>query len=168
MNVSKIYFDMDGVLADFEEGVRVLCGMEPLNQADYNPELEKIMWERIKDAEHFYDRLQMMPGARELFRRVYEKYGDRCEILTGIPKEKRGILTAAEDKTNWMRRVLSKDIKMNTVLRKEKVNFCTGPEDILIDDFAKTINEWTSKGGTGILYRNAEETIKKLEEAGIL
>lgn len=32
-----------------------------------------------------------MPGAKEMFDAVYGKYGDRCEILTGIPKPKRGI-----------------------------------------------------------------------------
>jgi len=29
MRYEKIYFDMDGVLADFAKGVRELCGMEP-------------------------------------------------------------------------------------------------------------------------------------------
>lgn len=32
MEVKKIYFDMDGVLADFAGGVRELCGMEPVSQ----------------------------------------------------------------------------------------------------------------------------------------
>jgi phosphoglycolate phosphatase-like HAD superfamily hydrolase len=32
MEVRKIYFDMDGVLADFERGVRELCNLEPLSQ----------------------------------------------------------------------------------------------------------------------------------------
>lgn len=28
----KIYFDMDGVLADFDRGIRELCGIEPMDQ----------------------------------------------------------------------------------------------------------------------------------------
>ena len=32
MNVEKIYFDMDGVLADFECGVREICGVIPPDQ----------------------------------------------------------------------------------------------------------------------------------------
>ena len=32
MEVSRIYFDMDGVLADFDRGVRDLCGLEPVDQ----------------------------------------------------------------------------------------------------------------------------------------
>ena len=32
LDVEKIYFDMDSVLADFERGVRELCGMTPPSQ----------------------------------------------------------------------------------------------------------------------------------------
>ena len=28
MKISKIYFDMDGVLANFERGINEICGME--------------------------------------------------------------------------------------------------------------------------------------------
>ncbi len=31
MEVEKIYFDMDGVLADFERGVKEICGLIPYN-----------------------------------------------------------------------------------------------------------------------------------------
>ncbi len=34
MEAEKIYFDMDGVLADFERGVRELCGITPQSQND--------------------------------------------------------------------------------------------------------------------------------------
>ena len=36
------------------------------------------------------------PGAKELFDSLREKYGDKCEILTGIPRKERGIVTAEE------------------------------------------------------------------------
>ena len=31
MEVTEIYIDMDGVLTDFDQGVRELCGLEPLD-----------------------------------------------------------------------------------------------------------------------------------------
>ena len=169
MEVSRIYFDMDGVLADFERGIREICGVEPIPQGDSrDQEKEDKMWNLVKEAGHFYDMLEFMPGAEELFDTVYGKYGDKCEILSGIPKARRGIDSAADDKTNWIRRLLSKDIKMNLVYRRDKVGFCHGEGDILIDDYEKNIKEWNENGGTGILHTGAEETLNKLKELGIL
>ena len=167
MGKYRIYFDMDGVLADFDRGVRELCGLEPVSQGVTGPR-EELMWNRIRDVGNFYDKLEIMPDAKEMFDRLYEKYGDDCEILTGIPKPKRGILTAKEDKIKWVRRLLSDRIVINTVLREEKPKFCTGPECILIDDYKKNIREWEKGGGTGILNTNAAETVRQLTEMGIL
>ena len=64
--------------------------------------------------------------------------------------------------------MLSGTVKVNAVCRKHKQNYCTGPEDILIDDREKTIREWRNLGGTGILHRSAEETLEELERMGAL
>ena len=170
MRVDRIYFDMDGVLADFEKGVQDLCGMEPLPQdgKERDVKADDLMWERIRETEHFYDRLEMMPGAKELFDVLWGKYGERCEILTGIPREERGIVTAEEDKRNWTRRMLPENVKVNAVCRKHKQLFCTGAESILIDDREKTIREWREAGGTGILHVSAEKTRAELKRLGVL
>lgn len=167
--VTKIYFDMDSVLADFERGVRQICEMEPPTQnGTPDPERDDEMWRRIKEAEHFYDQLELMAGAKELFDAVYNKYGDKCEILTGVPKPKRGIITAGEDKINWVRRLLSKDIKVNIVLREEKKNYCTGKGCILIDDMEKNILEWKEMGGSGFMNVDAQDTLNRLQGLGIV
>ena len=167
--IEKIYFDMDGVLADFDRGVKEFCGMQPLQQGGKRSEEEdNKMWMRIREVEHFYDKLEPMPGALEMFQKIYEKYGDHCEILTGIPKPKRGILTSGEDKTAWARRLLSKDLVVNIVYREEKKNFCKGKDWILIDDHPGNIASWREYGGTGILHVSAEDTIRQLQEMGIL
>ncbi len=168
MKATKIYFDMDGVLADFNRGVRELCGMEAPDQEKPDPEKDNLMWERIRKTDHFYDRLELMPGAKEMFDTVYGTYGERCEILTGIPKENKGILTAEQDKRAWMKRVLSEDVVVNVCYRKEKIRKCTGPDAVLIDDLEKNIREWKEKGGTGILHRSAEETLAELRRTGVL
>lgn len=169
MTCSKIYLDMDGVLADFNRGVRELCGMEPPNQnGKGDPKRDDAMWDAIRGTGHFYDRLELMPGAKEMFDAIYAKYGDRCEILTGIPKEKRGIVTAGEDKTNWTHRLLAKDIRVNIVYREQKPEYCKGKDCILIDDLESNIREWEAMGGTGILNTSAEETLRELERLGLL
>lgn len=157
--IEKIYFDMDGVLADFDRGIRELCGLEfSTVQGKRTEEEDNLMWEEIKKIDNFYDKLEPLPGSVEMFQKIYAKYGDKCEILTGIPKPRRGITTAGEDKIAWVRRLLSKDIKVNIVYRAEKKNYCKGENYILIDDLDKNILEWKECGGTGILHTDAAKT----------
>lgn len=165
----KIYFDMDGVLADFERGVRELTGLSsPEAGKRRTYEEDEAMWVKIRGTDHFYDRLEPVSGALEMFRRLYDKYGDGCEILTGIPKPRRGILTVAEDKKNWAARMLSADLKVNLVYREEKKNYCSGKESILIDDLPVNIREWEEAGGRGILFTDVPSAIRELEQMDIL
>ncbi len=157
--LKKIYFDMDGVLADFNRGVRELCHFEPVDQnsKESSEEKDNEMWSKVREVEHFYDKLEPMPGAIEMFNEIRKKNGNICEILTGIPRPRRGIADAAEDKKKWIRRYLGEDIVVNIVYRAEKINFCQGKEYVLIDDLKKNIKEWEAAGGTGILYTSAGE-----------
>ena len=170
MQVEKIYFDMDGVLADFERGVKEICKVTPPSQnaKHHKPGEDDVMWEKIRDNEHFYDLLELMPGAKEMFDVVYIRYGDRCEILTGIPKPKRGIVNAADDKKKWVYRLLSEDVVVNIVYREEKQNYCHGEGCVLIDDMERNIRDWKAAGGTGIVYVSAEDTLNKLKELEVL
>lgn len=164
MVIEKIYFDVDGVLADFDLGVKEICGLEPLDQAHKKEADDDKMWEAIKEAGHFYDMLKPMPGALAMFNTLYEKYGDKCEILSGIPKPRRGITTSGEDKTNWAHRLLRKDLKVNIVFREEKKNYVTSKGCILIDDLKKNIDEWEAAGGTGIMFTDAKKVIEMIEK----
>lgn len=170
MDNIRIYLDMDGVLADFEKGVQDLCHMEPLSQNGKrrNPKQDDLMWDAIRMTDHFYDCLELMPGAKELFDLLYGKYGDRCAILTGIPRKERSITTAEQDKRDWTRRLLSDTVKVYAVNRKDKQQYCTGPETVLIDDLEKTIREWQALGGTGILHTDVKSTLEQLKSLELL
>lgn len=157
----KIYFDLDGVLADFNRGLRELCGIEPVTQGASNEAKDDELWKAVRETDHFYDRLKPVDGAVWFFRRLYEKYD--CEILTGVPKPKRGVVTASVDKIAWAHRVLDPKVKVNTVMREEKIGFCKGPNDILIDDYKKNVDEWNANGGTGILFTDVESAEKELK-----
>lgn len=166
---AMIYLDMDGVLADFDRGVQEMCHMKSSSQnGKPDPAYDDRMWEAIRAVGHFYGKLELMPGAKEMFDRIYGAYGSRCEILTGIPKPHRAIFTAGEDKLEWTRRLLSDTIRVNVVQRREKILFCAGPESVLIDDREKTILEWRARGGTGILHTGPEDTLARLSALGLL
>lgn len=162
MKIKKIYFDLDGVLADFNRGVKELCGIEPVDQTASKPADDDRLFGAIRDTEHFYDRLEFVAGAKEMFMAIKDKYPGCCEILTGVPKPRRGITTAGTDKTNWVHRHFGEDIKVHIVFREEKKNYVTGTEDILIDDYEKNILEWKNSGGTGILFKSAAEALEEL------
>jgi hypothetical protein len=169
MEVKKIYFDLDGVMANFEKGVHDMCGMDPFSHEDEPfTGFDDEMWDKIRDVGHFYDKLELMPGALDLFNDLYAKYGDKCEILSGIPKPRRGITTAGEDKINWVHRMLNKDIVVNIVYKEEKPQYCTGRDCILIDDLPANIRAWEDMGGTGIINSGADDTRQTLVEMGIL
>ena len=169
MDIKKIYFDMDGVLADFDRGVRELCNMDPLPQSEDQPVgYDDELWSKVREAGHFYDKLEIIPGSKELFDYVYNKYGDKCEILTGVPKPRRDITTAGDDKISWVRRLLSKNIKVNIVWREDKPDYCTGKDCILIDDYELNIREWENCGGTGLLFTDAFNVLKMIKELEIM
>lgn len=169
MEIKKIYFDMDGVLADFDRGVIELAGGTlPYDQHGQPVQIGDAEWLMIREVSHFYDRLEYMPGGRELFDTIYSEYGDRCEILSGIPKPHRGITTAKEDKISWVRRMLSEDIRINIVYKEEKPQYCGGRDCILIDDYLGNILSWEAMGGMGIMHTSAEDTLRRLKELELL
>ncbi len=160
----KVYFDLDSVLADFNRGVVELCGLPTFNQEEATKQSDDAMWAAIRDTAHFYDRLELMPGAREMFDLAYNALGADCQILSAIPKTKRGILTAGEDKVNWVHRMLHPDIKVNIVYKEEKKKFCTGADCVLVDDLEANIEAWRSCGGTGILHIDAKSSMEQLRK----
>ena len=163
MTIKKIYLDMDGVLADFERGVLELADMvpTPLN-GERDPGYDDRMWAAVGKVDHFYGSLAPMPGAKAFFDALRDRYGDACEILTGIPKPRRNILYAREDKLEWVKRELSPDIVVNVVLREQKPEFCTGPDCVLIDDSQRNIRDWERMGGTGIVFTDPDQALEAL------
>lgn len=164
----RIYFDMDGVLADFDRGVAELAGFERRHGQGESREEDDLMWEAVRKVGHFYAKLEPIPGSIELFCDLHDRYGGQCEILTGIPTPKRNMPESGGDKIEWVSRFLPEDVQANVVYRREKKNFCKGPGSVLIDDFHVNVAEWERHGGTGILFEEAEDARRKLRKLGIL
>ena len=160
MTVEKIYFDLDDTLADFSLGIREICGIEPVTQGNSNPVQDDAMWEAVKNAEHFYLRLKECSPGMELFRKMRELYGNMVEILSAVPKARRGILTAEEDKRQWVREHIGEDIRVNiTYSAEEKTKYACSEGCILIDDYGKNVISWRNAGGTAVRFLKKDTEI---------
>ena len=136
---SKLLFcDLDGVLANFEQGV--------INKFKKTPDQLKpgIMWGCINKSNTFFDTLPWMPNGRQLWEQI--KQYDPI-ILTGIPNGP----SAAEQKRRWCARELGDHIHVITCATKDKPKYCLS-NSILIDDRTDNLNAWNEKGGRFILY----------------
>jgi len=162
----KIYLDMDGVVADFDQRFRSLSGMEPSEFEDKFGKNE--FWDFI-DVEHklrFWIGIPVMDGAKELVDYVSKH---DYEMLTAPSARKESRL----GKRLWIRNhigdVFPSKPKINFEKSKEK--HLIKPEltnfDILIDDKQYIIDNWNNAGGTGILYQSANQVISDLQKLGL-
>lgn len=164
----KVYFDMDGVLDDFDEGVRHMLHMKPLPQGIKDNKYKKALFSGIASVPHFYCKLHPFYDTIFLLYDVEDIIGeDNVEILTGVPLPHKGCDYAA-DKEKWVRQFVSSHIKVNCVFSKDKPQFVEGPQSILIDDYPKNITQWNETGGTGILFKNVKQTREELSKLNIL
>lgn len=134
-----IFCDLDGVLADFEQGVKSLFKKNP-------EELEPhLMWNIINKSDNFFETLPWMPKGRELWSQISQYHPI---ILTGIPMGKN---SAVEQKIRWCQRELGPDVQVITCYTKEKPNYCL-LKSILIDDRIDNSRPWAENGGKFLLY----------------
>jgi hypothetical protein len=155
--ITKIYLDMDGVIADFDHAYIARFGITPA-EADRGKEFYKHFDEFI--AERDFANLLMMQGAEELIAYL-RTLSIPTEILSSTSSEKRHA-PIAEQKTEWLQRH-GIDFKINLVPGKRFKKDYSNPESILIDDTEQNINQWREKGGIGILHKDALTTISILK-----
>lgn len=145
----KILFcDLDGVLADFEQGVFDLFQTQK-RPSEIPPSL---LWSKINKSNTFFETLPWTQRGKELWEQI-RQYDPI--ILTGVPP---GNKSAASQKRAWVQRELGADVHVITCLSKDKPKFCL-MHSILIDDQDKNEIEWKIKGGKFLLYHE-----DKLEE----
>jgi hypothetical protein len=153
--ISKIYLDMDGVLANFNKRYIEIFNEHPsrFKGEDWN---EK--WKYFVGNNNF-TKLEKYPGCDDLMYFV-DSTGIQVEILSssggkGFHKE------VEEQKMQWL---MQNNIpyKANIVPGSRlKANYAK-PDIILIDDTNYVIDDFNIAGGIGILHENAEDTIEKL------
>jgi hypothetical protein len=148
-----LFLDCDGVLADFDAGVKRLLGMSPAAfQARHSG---REFWKRLARAPNFYGELEEMPDAQKLFRAVKHL---NPTILTGLPLGR----WAAPQKERWAATHFP-GVPIITTMAREK-HLHMEPGDVLVDDRDKHRDLWENAGGVFVHHRTAEDSLRQLAE----
>ena len=160
-----IYCDMDGVVADFVGGLKMMesdlqkAGFESVDHWLDSP-LSNEKWKPIVKNKKFWSTLPLMPQALKLwtYLRPYNPH-----ILSAYSKHDPN---CQPGKRAWLRKNLrmTDTPRIHLVRRREKQNYAKG--NLLIDDLSKNIAEWKSAGGTGILHKSTGQTLSQLKRLG--
>ncbi len=134
-----IFCDLDGVLANFEEGVKKKFNK---NVDEINP---STLWGVINKSNTFFETLPWMPKGKALWDSIKQYHPI---ILTGVPGNRENL---KEQKIRWCQRELGHHVPVIACLTKDKPKYCL-PESILIDDRTDNLQAWNDKGGKFILY----------------
>lgn len=156
-----VYIDMDGVIADFDGGFQSIAGISTDNVQDVE------LWQRISDygKSKFFSELPWMPGGQELWTFVNENFLS-VKVLTALGKSDAIDGQTSEGKRMWLHKNIPslRDSNIIMVRNKHLKRHYSRPGDIIIDDTESTIIEWDKKGGIGIFYKTADETINELKK----
>lgn len=156
-----IYFDLDGVLANFDKKVFDDTGLYPHQMS------KKELFTYMKTVDRFYGVLEPIKPMVAVFKTVRALYGHGCEVLTALPLVQ-DHPTAQYDKVQWVKDHLGVGIQTNCVSRRQlKSTFCRDLTDILIDDNEHICNEWNTAGGIAVMHVSLSETLNTLKKLNI-
>ena len=158
----KVFVDLDGVLVDFDSAVEA--------SSLFN---KKEDW--VKAGENFDDlpkdiflHAKKMHDADELVNYLNPLY--EWQVLTAIPKKYK-IPEARLHKFMWCKENYNiYPARINVCYRVEKQYYAAEDNlepNVLIDDNAGNIKEWSKKGGIGILHTSASNSIAELNKLGL-
>ena len=134
----KIFLDLDGVVADFDRGVKEILDLP----GDFDEE-EMFAIMASEKGLGFYAKLKKMKDADQLWAKG-----------------------ADPDKRDWVKKNLSPSVKVNITQGGSAKKRMAAPDRILIDDLKRNIDQWRSSGGIGILHTSASKTIRVLKTLG--
>lgn len=162
--MSRLFVDMDGVLADFMGGAEKVLGRS-FNDDHWKYHAKGEHKIKVAAIHDFWEKLDWEPGGRELWNYVKDFHPN---ILSAYAEwdeadSKRG-------KYLWITKHLGHipSSKIHLVVREHKQKYATtnGKPNILIDDYDKNIAEWKKAGGIGVHHVGVNSTIDKLKALG--
>jgi hypothetical protein len=155
--ITKIYLDMDGVIADFSSRYKELYKMTP-ERADKSKQFGEFFGKFIMSGQ--FATLDMMPDAKQLLNHL-DSVGIPVEILSSTARQDSHVAISRQ-KTIWLDRHGIK-YPANFVPGKALKYKFADPESIIIDDTQSVIDDWIKAGGVAIHHKDALTTIATLD-----
>ena len=159
-STSKVYVDMDGVLADFFGEWQKLIGSDWRKVKDIEPALQK-----IRDKDNFWLDLPLLPQAKNLLGIIKKVKGSYTILSSPLPNDP----NSEPHKREWIKKNLDFFPPENVIITHDKPKYATnsdGTPNILIDDFGKNIASWEAAGGEGFKHKDHkfERTAKAIKQ----
>ena len=175
--IKKIYIDMDGVLVDFENGIKnIIPTFGKLTKSLDSNE----MWKAVEKKKNFWETLKPLPNAKELIALLKRKFKSaEFYILTGVPSDQKKISKELEEKDKEIGFInsASKDGKKKWIEKNfpefnNKIIFVRRIQKqeysqegcLLIDDNLETCEEWNIKEGVGIWYNHKNKNFNAIKK----
>ena len=151
--ISRIFLDMDGVIADFTKRYKELYNMEP-REAEKHKEFDKLFTEFIATGQ--FATLDLMDGAMDGVE-FLRKAPVPTQILSSTANEAR-YDAVSKQKMVWLQTHGITFTPNFVPGKRHKYKFAT-PDSIIIDDTESVINDWRKAGGIGILHKDWPTTL---------
>ena len=150
--MNKIFVDLDGVLTDFDKQLAELLNKKLVRGWDFGNDPK--VWAKIAHAgEKFWSEMAWMPDGHDLWEYIKDFKPTVLTAPTRHPSSKTG-------KKIWLKENLP---GVPAIIDSKKEQYAKEGY-ILIDDREKNIKKWEEAGGTGILHKDAESSIKELKK----
>lgn len=194
----RVFCDLDGVLVDFDAGVRRIFGGRSPSELPN----QGVMWGGITKADSFYANLPWTRDGRELWEELRASV-PRLDVLTGVPRHSSsraekfawcethlttkgedgdGARTAATVVMNHVDmagkksshelvagRRRDKEGTVNVITCWSRNKHCESKRNhVLIDDRVSLREAWEGRGGIFIHHTSTESTLVELRKRGIL
>lgn len=160
-----VYFDMDGVLADWVDGFnRKFSGVISYDDFNKLSSAERDVYRLEIDSDpDFYRSLKPNRSIVDLINFLLI-VGYDVQILTSVGDSHSDLI--AEQKMQWVRKHVNDSIKVNIVTSsKDKSLYAKSGDDILIDDREKALRPFADAGGVAIHYDMLVHSIDDLMDS---
>jgi 5'(3')-deoxyribonucleotidase len=132
-----LYFDMDGVVADFVKGYRLAFGRDAYKDDKFT------IQQFVQGEPNFFRTLPVLDKGRELFDLLKNRY--KIIFLT-TPME--GMTECRRDKISWL--IFNFGQGYDVIFSDKKEEYVIDEKSILIDDMVGNRKAWRDSGGTAI------------------